>query len=71
VCTHCGYDTYSGTAAKVCTACPSGKGTLETGSKQSTDCISEFNLLIMAAHGLFDDSLIHLIKTMIQIITMQ
>jgi hypothetical protein len=40
VCSLCPYDTYStGAANEECTACDTGKGTLQTGSDEAGDCI--------------------------------
>jgi hypothetical protein len=41
-CELCAYDTYStGAANKVCTACDTGKGTLQIGSDEAGDCIGK------------------------------
>ena len=42
VCTTCAFDTYSGNAATECTDCDSGKGTLEVGSDDVSDCVGTY-----------------------------
>ena len=55
VCTACPLDKYSGSKAKECTACASGKGTLEEQSDSADDCIGMFELVISLALAFYAD----------------